>query len=63
MADDKIKCPNCGKMITPQIVFRNGDADKAICKLCGETIWTKTDGVLLGLLAEGIDFIISKIKK
>ncbi len=39
---DKTQCPDCHQYVTPRIVFKNGDAQKGICPLCGAVIWDKS---------------------
>ena len=39
--NDKLKCEKCGKMMIPKIIFKNGEAEKAICVFCGATVWKK----------------------
>jgi cold shock CspA family protein len=37
-ADDRIKCPSCGRQIVPRIITNRGTLDHSVCPFCGTCI-------------------------
>ncbi len=41
--EDRVRCPDCGKLVVPRLITYKGEPEKSVCPFCGETIrsfWT-----------------------
>lgn len=45
--DDRIKCPHCGRKITPRIVLEYGEPSYSLCPYCGGTVKNFKTGCLV----------------
>ncbi len=41
--EDRVRCPDCGKLVVPRLITYKGEPEKSVYPFCGETIrsfWT-----------------------